>query len=98
MAAPKGKPRPAGAGRGKGTPNKATTNAREAIAEFVEGNVPRLNYLLDRIEREEGAKAAFDCIMHVVEYHIPKLQRTTLEGSKESPIVMWNLPKTSLDD
>lgn len=29
MAAPKGRPRPAGAGRKKGTPNKSTQNAQE---------------------------------------------------------------------
>jgi len=33
MAYPKGKPRPAGSGRAKGTPNKATKTIREAWIE-----------------------------------------------------------------
>lgn len=77
MAAKKGVPNP-NAGRKAGVPNKATTNAREAIASFVEGNVDRLNGWLDRIG-DENPKAAFDCLMSVVEYHIPKLARTEVQ-------------------
>jgi len=62
-------------GRPKGVPNKATMQAREAIAMFVEGNVDRLNGWLDQIA-ESNPKDAFDRFMSVVEYHIPKLART----------------------
>lgn len=62
-------------GRPKGIPNAATTNARMAIASFVEGNVDRLTSWLDQIA-ENNPKAAFDAFMSVVEYHIPKLART----------------------
>lgn len=77
-------------GRPKGAPNKATTTAREAIAAFVDGNADRLNRLLDvienGIERDDGEgylvypnpKGAFDSIMSVIEYNIPKLARTEL--------------------
>lgn len=68
-----------GAGRPKGTPNKATINAREAIASFVEGNVDRLNGWLDAIA-EKDPKDAFNCFMGVVEYHIPKLARAEVTG------------------
>lgn len=64
-----------GAGRPKGVPNKSTTQAREAIAMFVEGNVDRLTGWLDQIA-ETSPKDAFDRFMSVVEYHIPKLART----------------------
>lgn len=64
-----------GAGRPKGIPNKATTQAREAIADFVEGNVGRLNGWLDAIAEKDPEKA-FNAFMSVIEYHIPKLQRT----------------------
>lgn len=63
------------AGRPKGSTNRATYEAREAIANFVEGNVGRLNGWLDKIA-EKDPQAAFDRFMDVVEYHIPKLQRT----------------------
>jgi len=49
--------------------------AREAIAEFVEGNIDRLNEWLADIAKKDPQKA-FDSLMSVVEYHIPKLQRT----------------------
>lgn len=65
-------------GRQKGVPNKATTQAREAIAMFVEGNVDRLNGWLDQIATD-SPKDAFDRFMSVVEYHIPKLARTDIQ-------------------
>lgn len=68
-----GNPPPPG-GRPKGIPNKATAQAREAIAAFVEGNVDRLNGWLDQIAMKDP-QAAFDRFMSVVEYHIPKLAR-----------------------
>lgn len=60
----------------KGVPNHATTQAREAVAMFVEGNVSRLQTWLDEIAKTDGPKEAFRCFMDVVEYHIPKLART----------------------
>ena len=78
MAAPKGhnfNPR----GRGKGTPNKATVNAREAIARLVDGNAHRLNKWLDQIAAENPLDA-FRCFMDICEYHIPKLARTETDN------------------
>jgi len=81
----KRRPPNAGIGRVKGVPNKATQNARAAIAQFVEGNVDRLTGWLDRIA-EDDAKAAFQCYMDVVEYHIPKLARTEHVGEGGGPV------------
>ena len=78
MAAPKGHDGQGG-GRPKGSPNKATGHAREAIAAFVEGNVERLNGWLDKIA-EESPEKAFRCVMDVCEYHIPKLARQEISG------------------
>ena len=71
-----GDPRPQGAGRAKGTPNKTTAKAREAIAAFVDGNAHKLIGWLEKIEQEEGARVAFDSFAKLLEYHIPKLART----------------------
>ena len=38
-----------GAGRPLGSPNKATTDARQAIASFVDGNAHRLTEWLDKV-------------------------------------------------
>jgi len=75
-----------GAGRPSGVPNKATMNARQAIAAFVDGNAHLLQELLDEIRKEQGAKAAWDCMMDVIEYHVPKLQRTELTGADGGPV------------
>lgn len=66
-------------GRVAGTPNKATTKAREAIAAFVDDNAPRLTEWLDKIA-EKDPKQAFDCFQSVIEYHIPKLARTDVDA------------------
>ena len=80
MAAPKGtKPPNAGKGRKAGVPNKATADVRAAIASFAEANVGKLQGWLDRIAKKEPARAA-DLFVRVLEYHVPKLSRSTIDG------------------
>jgi hypothetical protein len=76
----------AGKGRPKGAPNKATKNARDAIAAFVDRNTPRLERLLSEIEQADGARAAFGCIVDVLEFGVPKLARTELTGLNGGPM------------
>jgi len=70
-------------GKQKGVPNKATQNAREAIAQFVDGNAHRLVEWLDQIA-VDSPKDAFNCFQSVIEYHIPKLARH--EGNMEHKV------------
>lgn len=88
----RGNPHPANAGKGrpKGVPNLATSNAREAIARFVDGNVERLEGWLQQIadDPKHGPLAAFKCVQEVMEYHIPKLARTELTGAGGGPVVI----------
>lgn len=72
-------------GKTKGIPNKATQNAREAIAAFVDGNADRLTEWLDRIALD-SPKDAFNCFQSVIEYHIPKLARTEHTGGTKDTI------------
>jgi hypothetical protein len=81
----------AGPGRPKGSPNKATINAREAIAALVDANASRMQDWLDRIAEEQGPMAAWRCMADVIEYHIPKLARTEISGDPNNPV------KTSLE-
>ncbi len=67
-------------GQGKHGPPKAVVNAREAIARLVDGNVHRMEGWLDEIAKEQGAMAAYRCLMDVIEFHVPKLARTELTG------------------
>ena len=89
-------------GRAKGTPNKATADARQAIAQFVDGNAHRLAEWLDSVA--QGVKTvdpdtgeekyivppnpakAFDMFQSVVEYHVPKLARMEVAGDAENPL------------
>ena len=73
----KRKPPAAGMGRVKGSVNKSTALAREAIAKLADGNAVRLQGWLDEIAADEkqGPAVAFKMFMDVLEYHIPKLAR-----------------------
>jgi len=81
--------KPAGSGGSrKGIPNKTTAQAREAISQFVEANTDRLQGWLDQIAETDGPKVAFQCLMDVLEYHIPKLARTEHTGKDGGAIVI----------
>lgn len=76
-----------GQGRPKGAINKATADARKAIGVFVDENAHRLTEWLDKVaagDEENGIKPnpakAFELFQSVVEYHVPKLNRTELSG------------------
>lgn len=103
MGAPKGRPKPAGAGRAPGTPNKVTLEARKAIADFVDGNAHRLVEWLDAVaagdptyDRPPDPAKAFDLFQKVIEYHVPRLARQELTGRDGGPVevkeVRWARP------
>jgi hypothetical protein len=96
-----GVPRPKTGGRTTGTPNKATSAAREAIALFVDSNAPKLQQWLEDVANgvlmpgEVGKFAvnpnpakAFELFQSIVEYHIPKLARTEHTGGDGGPVEM----------
>lgn len=77
-------------GRVAGTPNKASAEARQAIAMFVEKNASKLDLWLTKVadgDPENDIKPnpakAFELFQSVVEYHIPKLNRTEVAGLLE---------------
>lgn len=85
-------------GRGVGTPNKATVQAREAIALFVDNNAHKLQEWLNevadgKLDSESGKwlvvpnpEKAFNLFQSVVEYHVPKLARTEVTGKDGGPV------------
>ena len=86
-------------GRPKGAVNKATSDARAAIAAFVDGNAHRLTEWLDVVangDPENDIKPnpakAFEMFQSVVEYHVPKLARTEVTGKDGGPVVIAATP------
>lgn len=65
-------------GRIAGTPNRATATAREAISLLVDSNIHKLQGWLDEIADEQGALAAWQCLVSLVEFAVPKLMRSEL--------------------
>src|SRR5690348_17358184 len=67
-----------GGGSRRGIPNRATASAREALGMLVDANVGDLQSWLNEIKRKEGARAAWECFMSLVEFSVPKLMRSEL--------------------
>lgn len=84
------------AGRPAGVPNKVTAIGREAIARFVDGNANRLAGWLDKIA-EKDPEAAFKAYMSVVEYHIPRLQRSEVTGKDGKDLIPELTDQTALE-
>lgn len=91
------KTKTSGQGRKKGVPNKATVQARQAIAMFVDGNADRLQGWLDEIATEKGAEAAFKCFSELLEYHVPKLSRAVISGDPDNPVQHQHALTVALD-
>jgi hypothetical protein len=71
--------RKTGGGSRRGVPNRATQDVRAAIAAFADANVDKLQTWVDAAATKDPAKAA-DLFVRVLEYHIPKLARTEING------------------
>jgi hypothetical protein len=67
--------RKTGGGSRKGIPNKATADARKAIAAFAEDNVGKLQTWPDAVAEKDPARAA-DLFVRLLEYQVPKPART----------------------
>ena len=97
MAGRGGRTSTSGQGRPAGVPNKATMDARRAIADFVDTNSGRLQGWLDSIaggiQNDSGdyvvapnPEKAFMLFQSVIEYHVPKLARTVIAGDGDNPL------------
>ena len=83
----------AGPGRPAGSPNRVTTEVREALSDLVVGNVPRLQEWLDRLAKH-NPKAALEIYVKLLEFVVPKLARHAIEDSAEPQTitVCWRKP------
>lgn len=90
-------------GRQPGSPNKATLEARQAIALFVDNNAHKLQGWLDAIAggvKDQNGELivppnplkAFKLFQSVIEYHVPKLARTEHVGDGGGPVIIRSSP------
>lgn len=91
-------------GRPPGAVNHATRTAREAIARFVDSNAGRLEEWLNDVaegDPENGIKPnpakAFELFQSVVEYHVPKLNRTEVTGRDGGPLQVEGIKRVIVD-
>jgi hypothetical protein len=86
-------------GRTKGTKNKplliqppphyvGRAHARAVIQNLVNDMAPKLEDVLRRIERKHGVLASFECFAKLMEFALPKLQRTELVGEGGGPLTL----------
>jgi len=77
-----GKPGP---GRPKGSANKATSTARNAISSFIEGKADEVQVLWERVAQRDPGKAV-ELYAKLAEFILPKLARTEVkEEPREEP-------------
>ena len=87
-------------GRKPGVPNKATTEAREAIKALLDANLPFIQSWIQStaegiyddkagkfIVQPNPAKAC-EIVQNLVEYSVPKLARTEVVGDEKTPVRM----------
>lgn len=73
-----------GKGRKKGVPNKATREAREAIALLLDNNVDKVQGWLDRVAKRDP-KGALMAFIALLEFGVPKLARQELKVDAGTP-------------
>ena len=76
---PKGQPKTGG--RKPGTPNKVTRNARAQIGALLDGKSHLLPQWLESVRKKDGPLAAIKAYTGLLEFHVPKLARTEIQGN-----------------
>ncbi|MDB4107035.1 hypothetical protein N9595_01010 [Bacteroidia bacterium] len=77
-------------GRQKGTANKATTRLREAFTDLLEGNMGRLQELLDKVA-EKNPQKALELLLKLSEFALPKLRAIEVNDEPEDKHTSLNI-------
>ncbi len=73
--------------RPKGSPNKATTTAREAFAALINGRLEELNAWIDKVAKDDPARA-FHMVMELAKYTVPRPRPAEPEPVPLPPVVI----------
>lgn len=87
----KGTPRHPASGRAKGTTNKKSADVRATIKFVAERKVLELEGWLERVAKRDPERA-MDLYLKMIEYHVPKLQRTEMTGLDGGAITIQSTP------
>ena len=75
-------------GRQKGTPNKATAEARATVHAVFEKLAPEVEGWILAVAEKDPARAA-ELVLRLAEYFVPKLARTEVAGAEDAePLVV----------
>lgn len=69
----------------KGVPNKATSELRKRVNDFLDGNWDKLLNDIDKLE----PKDRIETYLKIMEYGLPKLQRTIMEVESQTSQGTW---------
>lgn len=72
-------------------PRERVAKARDMVLNVLDANADRVQGWLDLIEKQQGARNAFQCYLELLEFGVPRLARTELtgkDGEKFSPAVV----------
>jgi len=79
-------------GRAAGATNKITGRAKDMIAAFLDNTASEFQGWVNTVAQTDPHKAC-DIYLKALEFNLPKLARTILEGDKNNPInVLINYP------
>tara|TARA_R110001592_G_scaffold3525_1_gene19713 strand:- start:10678 stop:11079 length:402 start_codon:yes stop_codon:yes gene_type:complete len=70
------------AGRPKGSQNRSTKAMKKSLAQLIDDNLDNMSDWLNEMATDDP-KAAFQCMLSLMEFHMPKMSRVTWVGEKE---------------
>lgn len=73
------------AGRKKGTPNKSTTEMRQALTDLAARNIDNVERWLTRVSKRDPDKA-IELLLKLNEYVMPKLRSVEVSGPGGKPL------------
>ena len=69
-------------GRPKGSKNRSTKAMKKALSELIDDNLDNMSDWLNEMAKDDP-KAAFQCMLSLMEFHMPKMSRVTFVDDKE---------------
>ncbi len=69
-------------GRPKGSKNRSTKDMKKALSQLIDDNLDNMSDWLAEMAKDDP-KAAFQCMLSLMEFHMPKMSRVTWVGEKE---------------